>query len=432
MKGGDTMPARIIPNISHLEKHLMGYAKLLRKQHYQHFKHTVLAIIDQATSIAQVARKSGTPTRTLEYFFNDSFFNDQALLTHSARVMQHYTPTRSTKEAFLILDFTSTKTGKRSEWADWLWNEETDEPDLFGYEQCLALEVNPVKKYRRCLGYRRFYHTDALYQTEYWRGDFEKKPVCVSRLLKQVAPLTCSKQVIVDGEFMNCFLINRFEQLRFNWTGRIRKSLSVNYKRGKYRLEVLAEKLNKEGKLAWQRASYRNQAIQTAKIIVNIPSLANRKVTIAVCKNRQGNIAFLGTNIDCSAYQLVSTYAQRWEIEVFIKDIKQALSFADYKMRRVGANSRWQILCLVAANLMELVRKIKLEPLMQSRKSSYSWFKLAVKRLYQRVKLTLGITVSVIRDLRQGGRELIASLKAISYLNNAKNYLYNGINFAEV
>jgi hypothetical protein len=49
-------------------------------------------------------------------------------LAHAAAMMEHHTPVRSTKDAFLILDFTSGKTGDKQEWADWLRDEETDTP----------------------------------------------------------------------------------------------------------------------------------------------------------------------------------------------------------------------------------------------------------------------------------------------------------------
>lgn len=220
------MPAHIIPNLARAaDKHLTGFSNILRKQHYQHVKQVVLSIIEGANSLADVSRKTGVPSRTLEHFFHESFFNDDTLLSHSAAMMEHHTPTRSTQDAFLILDFTAVKTGQKQEWADWLWDEETDTPSLFGHEQLLAVEFHPLKKYRKCLGFRRFYHQEILKQTEYWGEDFEKKPVVVSRLLKAVRPRTKAGEVLVDGEFINGFLINRLEQQQFDWTGRIKKSL---------------------------------------------------------------------------------------------------------------------------------------------------------------------------------------------------------------
>ena len=85
------------------------------------------------------------------------------------------------------------------------------------------------------------------------------------------------------------------------------------------------------------------------------------KVRIAVCKNREGTIAFIGTNILArGARDIVRIYGYRWQIEVYFKDIKYKLSFGDYRMRSVGANTRWQVLTLIAANLLELIRKTKL------------------------------------------------------------------------
>lgn len=336
----------------------------------------MLSVIEGAKTIADVSRKSGIPSRTLEHFFHESFFNDDGLLVHAAAMMEHHAPTRSTKGAFLILDFTSTKTGEKQEWADWLWDEETDTPSLFGHEQLLAVEFHPLKKYRERLGFRRFYHQDVLRQTEYYEEDFEKKPVVASRLLKAVRPRTKAGEVLIDGEFINGFLINRSQQQRFDWTGRIKKSLLVVHQEVKncrrQRLELLAAELERKRQLKWQKVRYRNQTISAAAIRVTIPSLSDREVAAAICRNNQGKLAFLATSrLQRCAGEIVTVYAYRWEIEIFIKDIKQALAFGDYRLRRVGANTRWQTLCLVAANTMELIKKTKLELLMKTKTKMY-------------------------------------------------------------
>lgn len=432
------MPVHIIPNLARAaDKHLTGFANILRKQHYQHVKKVVLSIIEGAGTLADVSRKTGVPSRTLEHFFHESFFNDDALLSHSAAMMAYRTPTRSTRDAFLILDFTATKTGEKQEWADWLWDEETDTPSLFGHEQLLAVEFHPGKKYRKGLGFRRFYHQGVLKQSEYWPEDFEKKSVVASRLLKAVRPQTKANEVLVDGEFINGFLVNRLEQQQFDWTGRIKKSLLVVYQGIKdcrpRRLELLAEELEQKHQLKWQKVRYRNQDIKAARIQVTIPSLSDREATIAICRNSQGKLAFLATSrLQRGAGEIVKVYGYRWEIEVFIRDVKQALAFGDCRMRRVGANTRWQILCLVAANVMELIKKTKLELLMKTKTTMYRWFSSSVKRLYQVTELTLGVTISLVRDLRNGGRELLLALKRNLHLNIAKKFLYTGVNFARV
>lgn len=116
--------------------------------------------------------------------------------------------------------------------------------------------------------------------------------------------------------------------------------------------------------------------------------------------------------------EIVKVYGFRWEIEVFFKDIKQNLSFEDYRMRSVGANTRWQILTLIAANLLELIRKTKLESIISM--PELKWFRNAVERMYSAVEITLGITVSLIQDLRSGGKEMLCSLRRCLDLNKAK------------
>lgn len=431
------MPKVILPNIARsLEKHLMGYSRLLSKPHYNHFKQAVIGICEGSSSMADLGRSFGVPERTWWHFFNESSFDDMSLLIQSAKVMGNYPQTRtgtnSGEKSFLILDFTSTfKVGEKFEWSDWLWNEDTDTPDKIGHEQLIALEYSPSKDFRRCLGFRRFYHDDKLYETEYWRDDFEKKPTVVSKLLASVKTLTNAKEVLVDGEFIHQELVNKFESLGFSWTGRIKKSILVTYQGKTKSMEELALELISNKFINLTEVAYRNQQIQSAEITVVIPSLDNREVTVAICQNKQGKLAFLGTSVlERKVDEIVKVYGYRWEIEVFFKDIKQNLSFGDYRMRSVGANTRWQIFTLIAANLLELIRKTKLEEVLELPK--LNWLKLAVEKMYSVAELTLGVTVNLIRDLRNGGKEMLCSLRRCLELNKAKYYLYKEVNLARL
>ena len=427
------MPAHIIPNIAKsLEYHIRGYAPLLTKPQYQHFKDAIVGIAEGASSLAGLMRTSATPERTWWHFFNESFFDDTALLTQSGSVMNNHTVTRSTKQSFIILDFTSVfKTGNGFEWSDWLWNEETDSADGIGHEQVIALEYDPIKNYRKCLGMRRYYHDEKLYETEYTRDDFEKKSITVSRLLSSVHPDTQASEVLVDGEFIHAFLVNHFGRLGLFWTGRIKKSLLVTYQGKKWHLEPLVIHLLKTGTMKWEKTQYRNQAVHTFTVTVQIDSLSNRTVTLAVCKNRKGKLAFVGTNVvGRTAEEIVTAYGYRWEIEVFFKDMKGNLSFGDYRMRSVAANSRWQLFTLITANLLELIRKTKIEPMIRA--PSLSWFTHAVQRLYATIDVTVGIVVKLLRDLRKGGNDMIRCLKHTMELHKAKYYLYNGVKLAGV
>ena len=77
---------------------------------------------------------------------------------------------------------------------------------------------------------------------------------------------------------------------------------------------------------------------------------------------------------------------------------------------------------------LELVRKTKIVRLYNNER--FDWFKKALKRLYDATKITLGITFKLIQDLRNGGKQLLLSLKKEKALHISKYYLYGGINFA--
>jgi len=420
--------AQILQNISRVEKHLEIYCKYLTKPQYQHFKNILLGFLSgRGKSVLEMSRFLGSQSYRLYYFFNDMNCNDKLLLQKSVQQLNNKTCLRSTQESFLILDFTSTaKTGRHFEWADWLWNEETNETDIFGHETLIALEYDPAKNYRKALGLRRFYHEEKLFGSEYTKDDFEKKPSVVNNLLKEVRPLTRAAEVLVDGEFISCFLVDKFEKNKLNWTGRIKKTILAVYKREKeMNLEDLTNKLIQEREIVFEEETYRNQKIMAVEIEVKIPSLNNRKVKIAVCKNEKGKFAFIASNVvSRSAKEIVKVYGFRWEIEVFFKDIKQNLHFSDYLLRSTGANVRWQYMVLIAANIIELMKKI----LVAKYIPKFPWFKKTIKHLFQKTKLTIGLIVRLIFDLKNGGREFIAALKCIGELQHAKNYLYGRIN----
>ncbi len=420
--------AQILPNISRVEKHLEIYCQYLTKPRYQHFKNILLSFISgKGGSVLEMARYLGTQSYRLYYFFNDMDFDDKKLLAKSVSQLNNKTCLRSTQESFLIFDFTSTaKTGRHFEWADWLWNEETNETDAFGHETLVALEYDPKKNYRKALGLRRFYHEDKLFETEYTKDDFEKKPTVVNHLLKEIQPLTRAKEVLVDGEFISGFLVDKFENQGYDWTGRIKKTILAAYKREQeMSLEDLTNKLIQEKEIIFEEVIYRSQKIMAVDIEVKVPSLGNRKIRVAVCKNDKGKFAFIASSvIGRSVHEIVKVYGFRWEIEVFFKDIKQNLHFSDYLLRSTGANIRWQYLVLIAANIIELMKKILISKYIPK----FSWFKKTVKHLFQKTKLTIGLIVRLISDLKNGGREFIAALKCLGELHHAKFYLYRRIN----
>jgi len=431
------MPAHILPNISFsLENHLKGYKKMLTKPQYNHFKRAIVSISEGEQSLAQLSRTWGTPYRTWWHFFQETVFDDVALLTQSAQAMNYYESTRSDKRCLIILDFTTTfKDGACFEWSDYLWNEETDKSDRIGYESLISLEYNPTHDARRVLGMRRYYHEEKLLESEYSTDDFEKKGECVSRLLSEVATSSCASEVACDGEFINITFVKRCEKLNLKWTGRIKRTLLATYKNEELHIKNVAltqlvQQLEKERELTYQEVSYRNQKIQAAVITISLQSLENRSIRVAICKNEKGDYAFIGSSVLArDTQEILTIYGYRWEIEVFFQNIKENLAFGSFLMRSVAANSRWQIFVLIAANILELVRKTKLEPLMATN-SLAVWFSRAVEKMYRSASISFEITINLLTDLRHGGEELIACLRNYDWLNQAKYFLSHGIKVA--
>ena len=323
-------------------------------------------LVGDAKSCLNISRETGTRYSKLMYFFNECFFNDGALLNQSVGQLNNHTKTRTDNSCYLLMDGTQTvKNGSLFEWSDSIWNGEDKDEVIAsrGYDNLVILEYSPKKDFRKALGMRRFYHNGKLFETEYYGEDFEKKLVTASHLLKEILPNTKAGNIVVDGEFVNGFLAEQFDKAHLKFTGRFKKSLLVTYtgKNGKlYKkisLEKLMEEMIREGDVNWEKAKYRNQIIDAFTLNLKVESLQNREIKIVACRNKDGKIAFIGTNdLSKNAKSIVRIYGYRWEIEVFFKDVKQNLGFSNFKLRSVGANTRWQYLCLLSANILELIK----------------------------------------------------------------------------
>ncbi len=411
--------ALMLSKLSNPVKHLSGFSGFFTVPSFGVFKSVVHAfLVGDAKSCLNISRETGTRYSKLMYFFNDCFFNDSALLNQSVGQLNNHTKTRTDGSCYLLMDGTQTiKNGSLFEWSDSIWNGE-DEDEIItsrGYDNLVILEYSPKKDFRKALGMRRFYHNDRLFETEYYREDFEKKPVTASHLLKEILPITKAGNIVVDGEFVNGFLVEQFEKAHLKFTGRFKKSLLVTYtdKSGKlYKkvsLEKLMEKLACEGVGSWEKARYRNQMVDVFTLNLKVESLQNRIIRIVACRNKDGKVAFIGTNdLSKTAKSIVRVYGYRWEIEVFFKDVKQNLGFGNFKLRSVGANTRWQYLCLLSANILELIKhedigtikgKVGLAPIL--------------KCLFKTSRMSLGILVKVLKDAVNGFRLAFNALNSI-------------------
>ncbi len=399
--------------------HLSGFSGFFTVPSFSVFKSVIHAfLVGDAVYCLNISRETGTKYSKLMYFFNGCFFDDNALLKQSVKQLNSHTKTRTDRNCYLLMDGTQTiKNGSLFEWSDSMWNGEEEGEILTsrGYDNLVVLEYNPKKNFRKALGMRRFYHDDKMFETEYYREDFEKKPVTASHPLKDVLSDTKAGNIAVDGEFVNGFLVEQFENAHLKFTGRFKKSLLVTYtsKKGKLyekmSLENLMGELIKDGVVSWEKAKYRNQTIDVFTISVAVESLQNRVIKIVACKNRDGKVAFIGTNdLTKTAKGIVKVYGYRWEIEVFFKDVKQNLGFGNFKLRSVGANTRWQYLCLVSANILELIRHEDIG----TKKQGVALLPI-LKCLFKTSRITLGILVKILKDGLNGFRLAFSALNSI-------------------
>jgi hypothetical protein len=76
-----------------------------------------------------------------------------------------------------------------------------------------------------------------------------------------------------------------------------------------------------------------------------------------------------------SAAAVVALYALRWQIELFFKELKSTLGFAQYRFRRFAAVEGWTQACLVAFCYLEWIRAVQLgrKDLPEKAKSWWRW-----------------------------------------------------------
>lgn len=419
--------ALMLSKLSNPVKHLSGFSGFFTVPSFGVFKSVVHAfLVGDAKSCLNISRETGTRYSKLMYFFNECFFNDGALLNQSVGQLNNHTKTRTDNSCYLLMDGTQTvKNGSLFEWSDSIWNGEDKDEVIAsrGYDNLVILEYSPKKDFRKALGMRRFYHNGKLFETEYYGEDFEKKLVTASHLLKEILPNTKAGNIVVDGEFVNGFLAEQFDKAHLKFTGRFKKSLLVTYtdKNGKlYKkisLEKLMEEMIREGDVNWEKAKYRNQVIDAFTLNLKVDSLQNRTIKIVACRNKDGKIAFIGTNdLSKNAKSIVRIYGYRWEIEVFFKDVKQNLGFSNFKLRSVGANTRWQYLCLLSANILELIKHEDIGTIKEK-----AGLAPILKCLFKTSKMSLGILVKILKDAVNGFRLAFNALNTIFGHEYAQN-----------
>lgn len=268
--------AQIISNLANFGKHLVGFREILSKPQFNNFQHVVFAMIgDNCKSCINIARNQNVNYSNILHFFNNSIFDDDKLLERSVCQMNNKTQTRTNTNCFQILDFTSSnKTGRKFEWADYLWNEESEKIDKFGYDSLVVLEYDPLKQFKKALAFRRFYHEKVLDEIDTSLLDFEKKTTgLVKNILDQSCNLSSAKEAIVDGEFLNNELVNIFCSKQLNFTGRIKKSLLVSYENFEnMSLDALLKKLLETQNIKWVKTKYRHKKIYATTLNVKVCS----------------------------------------------------------------------------------------------------------------------------------------------------------------
>lgn len=132
-----------------------------------------------------------------------------------------------------------------------------------------------------------------------------------------------------------------------------------------------------------QFASFRRDSGHRRKVIyyaykkaLSIANLGQRsvvfskKLKIEGRKRSYSNKALLTNNTQLTAPQIIELYELRWEIELFFKELKSYLHFADYNFEDFKAAERWVDLVLIAFLLLEYVRLQKLTLLKSSKKKN--------------------------------------------------------------
>jgi hypothetical protein len=209
----------------------------------------------------------------------------------------------------------------------------------------------------------RLYRREAELTEQDLGEQFRTKPQLLIELLCAQDWQRLPVQTIAfDHQYLTPEVVQTItDQLHRHWVSKASKS-TYAWWRGQWRRldEILARLPQRQFKAIWVQTTNGRQRYWVYKRRLRLRTLYGGQCEVSVVFSKTHRdaqeAAYLVSDQDWSARQIVRTYAQRWTIETGHKQEKHLLGIADYQMTRLKTIQRFWLLNLLAYAVLALLR----------------------------------------------------------------------------
>lgn len=404
----------IINNCRELGEEFNKYKDIFSRPQFRHFSSYCTGLILQEkqftiNSINKlfVNEDSRKDQSSLNRFFKNSPWDEEALSVKRLRQLNSNTKTKTKESGYLIIDDTCLpKTGSHMEAVGSHWSA-SENKTVFGHNMVSLHYIDEDKEYPLIPAFYR--------KKEHCKKDTFKTKIDIAiELITDAVEkgLVKAKTCLFDAWYLSKELIGHILSLGLNWITRVSSKRNFLYSQNYTSIhsfitfDLQRSQLNTQTKISDDRSYY-------SYSIITMLSKIGRVKLVFVCEDPEDKtkeIVCLSTNqIALSDEQIIKRYLLRSRIDSFYRDAKQFLGLGGYMVRHVKGVVRHLHLVFFAYSLLETLRL---------RKNVISWLKDKINTI---AKLCQFVRNIFIRNLLKWSHSLfrrkVPIYKVLAMLN---------------
>jgi hypothetical protein len=169
-------------------------------------------------------------------------------------------------------------------------------------------------------------------------AEFKSKIELAREILQQAKQYFRHLTVLMDSWYSCAPILNLIVLLGWSYVAAVKKNRIVIRNGRRISVGVLAKTRLRFEKVCWGS----RKKVRIARCVVTVPKIG--QVVLFICKSAQGTLCLMSNHLDMTAAQAARLYRQRFDIELFHKEIKQHLHCGHLFVRsRFGAQKHWTL-----------------------------------------------------------------------------------------
>jgi len=187
------------------------------------------------------------------------------------------------------------------------------------------------------------------------KGAFKSKVEIAADIIEEARSYIQSRHVTVifDAWYTCAPVLNKVITAGWTFVAAIKQNRKVYINGRKTRVCHLAK-----GPRGYKRIRYSKKGcLRIAKQIVYLPKVGN--VALFICKHQRERRFIITNSLEMEEKDMVNIYRQRFDVELFHKDIKQHLGFGEMFVRSGNSVQKHWALVAIAYNTVNLWNKEK-------------------------------------------------------------------------